>query len=160
MGSWKAPTVKSSETVLISPQSPTAPEKRHLLLSNLDRIEMRIFTPVILLYSAPADGDFQTVVGSLKDSLRKALVEYYPFAGRFTRGKDGLEEIRCDDAGAFFTEAVVEEELQEIGGFEGCVMLSGMEAANLTSTGLHSLDDFQEIPPLVIQVLFKPEFKP
>ena len=75
------------------------------------------------------------------------------------QGKDGLEEIRCDDAGAFFTEAVVEE-LQEIGGFEGCVMLSGMKAANLSSTGLHSLVDFQEIPPLVIQVLFKPDFKP
>jgi hypothetical protein len=89
----------------------------------------------------------------LKASLRKALVEYYPFAGRLAKGeKDGSEEVRCDDAGAFFTEAVVEETLEEIGGFEGCVMLSGMEAANLTTTGLHSLDDFKEIPPLVIQV--------
>lgn len=153
MGSWKSASVKSSETVLIFPESPTAPEKRHLALTNLDRLEMHIFIPVILLYAAPANVDFQTVVAGLKASLRKALVEYYPFAGRLAKGeKDGSEEVRCDDAGAIFTEAVVEETLEEIGGSEGCVMLSGIEAANLTTTGLHSLDDFEEIPSLVIQV--------
>ncbi|KAG0567714.1 hypothetical protein KC19_7G155100 [Ceratodon purpureus] len=152
MGLGKAPTVKSTETVVIKPESPTAPEKRHLQLTNLDLLEMRIFTPVILLYEAPANLDFPTVVGRLKESLPKALVEYYPFAGRFTKGEDGRELVRCDDAGAFFTEVVVEETLDEIGGFEGCVMLSGMEAAGLTTTGLHSLDDHEEIPPLVIQV--------
>ncbi|KAG0569660.1 hypothetical protein KC19_6G105700 [Ceratodon purpureus] len=156
MGSWKAPTIKSSETTLISPESPTAPEKWHLKLSNLDRLEKRAFTPVILLYEAPGDdSDFPTVVASLKESLRKTLVEYYPFAGRFTKGEvDGLEEVRCDDAGAFFTEAVVEDTLEEIGGFESCPMLTGMEAANLSSTGWYSLDDYKEIPPLVIQVTY------
>jgi hypothetical protein len=34
------------------------------------------------------------------------LVEYYPFA----------EEVRCNDTGASFTEVVVEETLEEIGG--------------------------------------------
>jgi len=30
--------------------------------------------------------------------------------------------------------------------------LSGMEAAKLSSRGIHSLDEHEEIPPLVIQV--------
>lgn len=151
MGSFKAPTITSSATILVPPATPTPPERRHLPLSILDCAELCIFTPVLLLY-APQSDAFHTVVARLKDSLTQALVPYYPFAGRLVKGRNGMAELRCDDSGAFFTEAVVEQELHEIGGLEGCVVLSGMEAAKLNSVGIHSLDEHPEIPPLVIQV--------
>lgn len=116
-------------------------------------MEVAIFSPVLLLYP-PQNTDFQVLVASLKESLREALVVYYPFAGRLVKkeGTNGELEVRCDDSGCFFTEAVVEETLEEVGGAEGCVDFTGMEAAGLSGDGIFSLNEHEEIPPLVIQV--------
>lgn len=72
-------------------------------------------------------------------------MEYYFFVGCFIKGEDGLEEVLCNDVGVFFMEVVVEEILEEIGGFEGCVMLLGMEVVGLRSMGFYFLDEYEEI---------------
>ncbi|KAG0602902.1 hypothetical protein M758_10G050000 [Ceratodon purpureus] len=158
MVSFKAPTIKSCVTSLVSPELPTAPENLHLAFSPADLADLRIFTPVILLYETPVDSEFETLVGNLKDSLRKVLVEYYPLAGRIAKGENGVAELLCDDRGAYFTQMVVEETLEEFGGRDACFGIMGMGAANLKCEGfqVYTLNEYKEIPPLVIQVtLFK-----
>ena len=154
MVSFKAPTIKSCVTSLVSPELPTAPENLHLAFSPADLADLRIFTPVILLYETPVDSEFETLVGNLKDSLRKVLVEYYPLAGRIAKGENGVAELQCDDRGAYFTQMVVEETLEEFGGRDACFGIMGMGAANLKCEGfqVYTLNEYKEIPPLVIQV--------
>lgn len=92
---------------------------------------------------------FHLLVHSLKDySLSKVLVEFYPFAGR-------IAEVRCDDSGVFFTKVVVEYEFEALGGHDALAeFLAGMKTAKLKQEGfnLYSVQEYDEIPPLVIQV--------
>lgn len=132
-------------------------------LSVLDYISLTIFVPAILVYEEPeVEGEeghhhhqhrnFPAAVTMLEESLAKVLVEFYPLAGRLVKGPQGYPEVRCDDAGAIFTEAVAEETLEEAGGMEALPRVTGMDAAGLGDKTCFPCDQHDELPILVIQV--------
>ncbi|CAM6121194.1 unnamed protein product [Calypogeia fissa] len=136
---------------MVQPAQPT--EKHWLALSNLDRLVNPTYSSVILFYSNVLDStQFQDVTRSLKDSLAKVLVHFYPLAGRLALREDGQVDIHCNDEGAVFIEASVDAELSAVGGARPMPSLSGLEIAGLGKGPRYIPDQISSIPTLVVQV--------
>jgi shikimate O-hydroxycinnamoyltransferase len=98
--------VQVVESSFVMPNEPTPREG--LWLSPLDLIiANRGHTPTVYLYSssnvATADDFFD--VARLKEAMAKALVAFYPLAGRLGVDDDGRAEITCNGEGALFVVA-------------------------------------------------------
>ncbi|KAF3339045.1 Shikimate O-hydroxycinnamoyltransferase [Carex littledalei] len=92
--------VEIVESSLVAPSENT-PKERHWL-SNLDlSMPPTLYTSIIYLYRFNGDSDFFSV-SNIKTALAKALVLFYPLAGRLVADKDGRLEIDCNGEGAFF----------------------------------------------------------
>ncbi|XBJ05169.1 hypothetical protein VPH35_024002 [Triticum aestivum] len=95
------------ESCFVTPSGAT-PQKR-LWLSALDLVlASRGHTPLVHFYSAgdvAAAGDGFFDVARVKESLAKALVPFYPLAGRLGMDSDGRFEIDCNGEGALFVVA-------------------------------------------------------
>nr|BAJ95478.1 predicted protein [Hordeum vulgare subsp. vulgare] len=94
------------ESCLVTPSNETPREG--LWLSALDLVlANRGHTPLVHVYSASdvaaANGFFN--VAKLKKSMAKALVPFYPLAGRLGADRDGRNEIDCNGEGALFVVA-------------------------------------------------------
>ncbi|KAK2388073.1 hypothetical protein P8452_26145 [Trifolium repens] len=100
-------SVRVKEVVVVTPSEPTP--NGILLLSPLDSQLFLRFTIEYLLIYRPGPGlDKVTTTSRLKAALAKALVPYYPLAGRVRPRSDnnlGLE-VLCKAQGAVFIEAV------------------------------------------------------
>ena len=99
--------VQVVESSFVVPKEPTPQEG--LWLSPLDLIiANRGHTPTVYLYSssnvAAGDDDFFDVA-RLKEAMAKALVAFYPLAGRLGVDDDGRVEITCNGEGAVFVVA-------------------------------------------------------
>uniref|UniRef100_A0ACD5Y1S2 Uncharacterized protein n=1 Tax=Avena sativa TaxID=4498 RepID=A0ACD5Y1S2_AVESA len=102
--------VEVVEETLVAPSEPTP---RHALwLSNLDLAVPKTHTPLVYYYPAPTaaspgDGDAEPFFAPerLREALAKALVTYYPLAGRMAVGPGGRLEIDCSGEGALFVVA-------------------------------------------------------
>ncbi|RWW17724.1 hypothetical protein GW17_00018330 [Ensete ventricosum] len=94
-------TVTKSPPVLVSPSQPT-PSGRNLPLSSIDRkAAVRVLVDLLLLYER---GDEPAEL--LKGALSKALVAYYPVAGRIVESsKPGELDVACTGDGVWFVEA-------------------------------------------------------
>ncbi|KAJ0571045.1 putative quinate O-hydroxycinnamoyltransferase [Helianthus annuus] len=53
----------------------------------------------------------------MKDALSRALVAFYPMAGRFKRGEDGRVEVDCQGQGGLFLEAESDGEINDFSDF-------------------------------------------
>lgn len=98
--------MRVKEAVVVTPSEPTP--NAVLLLSPLDSQLFLRFTIEYLLLYRPGPGlDQVTTTSRLKAALAKALVPYYPLAGRVRPRQDnsGLE-VLCKAQGAVFIEAV------------------------------------------------------
>jgi shikimate O-hydroxycinnamoyltransferase len=90
-----------------------------LPLSELDQIGTVTHVPTIYFYRpalnwlSPPD----TIANTLKDSLSKALVPFYPLAGRLRSIGGGRLELDCNAEGILFFEAEYEAELDNIDHF-------------------------------------------
>jgi shikimate O-hydroxycinnamoyltransferase len=99
--------VQVLESSFVVPWEPTP--RKGLWLSSLDTVQAnKGHTPTIYLYS-PKDvataADFFDVA-RLKEAMAKALVAFYPLAGRLSvNDDDGRVEIDCNDEGALFVVA-------------------------------------------------------
>ncbi|VAI17962.1 unnamed protein product [Triticum turgidum subsp. durum] len=105
--------VEVVDTTLVAPSEPTP---RHTLwLSNLDLAVPKTHTPLVYYYPAPppagdGDGDGEKEEGffapeRLREALARALVPFYPLAGRMATGPEGRLEIDCNGEGALFVVA-------------------------------------------------------
>nr|CAB3457086.1 unnamed protein product [Digitaria exilis] len=96
--------VEVVETVLVPPSEATP---RHALwLSNLDLAVPKTHTPLVYYYPKPAagaEGFFDPA--RLREALARALVPFYPLAGRLAAGPGGRIEIDCTGEGALFSVA-------------------------------------------------------
>ena len=91
--------------------------KHKLWLSNLDlTLGLRDHTPIFYLYRPNGSSDF-FAVETLKAALSKALVHFYPLAGRLEIGIDGRIELDCTGDGALFNVVRSEASVDEFGGF-------------------------------------------
>ncbi|KAM0831585.1 hypothetical protein ACQ4PT_065429 [Festuca glaucescens] len=104
MGSRSA--VRVVESCLVPPSDETP--RKALWLSALDLVlANRGYTPLVHVYSAgdlAAADDFFNVA-KLKKSMAKALVPFYPLAGRLGTDSDGRIEVNCNAEGALFVVA-------------------------------------------------------
>ncbi|CAL9147085.1 myricetin 3-O-glucosyl 1,2-rhamnoside 6'-O-caffeoyltransferase AT1-like [Musa acuminata AAA Group] len=103
-------TVTKSPPALVSPSQPT-PSSRNLPLSSIDRkAAVRVLVDLLLLYER---GDQPAKL--LKGALSKALVVYYPVAGRIVESsKPGELDVACTGDGVWFVEASADCTLEQV----------------------------------------------
>ena len=75
------------------------------------------------VFAAPVAGSqdhARSPARAVRDALGKALVDYYPFAGRLVDGAGGpgVSRVECTGEGAWFVEAVAGCSLEDVGRLE------------------------------------------
>ncbi|KAF5746004.1 putative Anthranilate N-benzoyltransferase protein [Tripterygium wilfordii] len=108
-------TLKGSHMV-----KPTEPTSGNLSLSEWDQIGTINHASIIYFYQKPCQKwltSSDSIVNSLKDSLSKILVTFYPLAGRLRRIGRGRLELDCNDAGVELIEAESNANLEDFGYF-------------------------------------------
>ncbi|XP_077242754.1 alcohol acyltransferase 9-like [Tasmannia lanceolata] len=131
-----------NQPTLVSPNSPTP--KHTLYLSNLDDQKFLRFSIKYLYLYKKSVG-----LESLKSSLSRVLVDYYPLAGRLRISSEDDEklEVDCNGEGAVFAEAFMDFTVEEF-----------LEVSRKPNRSWRKLlyrvdsQSFLGIPPLVIQV--------
>ncbi|KAL8150731.1 hypothetical protein V2J09_020539 [Rumex salicifolius] len=105
--------IKSTSMVDSSQESP----KRRLWISNVDHVVGRRHIPNIYFYRPNGSPGFFDP-NLLKEALSRALIPFYPVAGRFRRDADGRRiEIDCNDEGVLFVEAETTSVVDDFGDF-------------------------------------------
>ncbi|KAG2633957.1 hypothetical protein PVAP13_2NG224400 [Panicum virgatum] len=109
--------VQVIESSFVAP-SEAMPHKG-LWVSSLDlSLANRGYTPTVYFYrsAVAATANLSDVAARLKESLAKALVAFYPFAGRVGVGvgDDGRTQINCNSEGALFVVARSELTVDDI----------------------------------------------
>ncbi|CAN6204220.1 unnamed protein product [Urochloa humidicola] len=92
--------VQVIESSFVAPREATP--TKGLWLSPLDLAATRGHTPLVYLYGP---GAAFLDVARLKEAMAKALVPFYPLAGRLGVDGDGRLEITCNGEGALFVVA-------------------------------------------------------
>ncbi|OMO52406.1 Transferase [Corchorus olitorius] len=107
-------TVQRREPELVCPAEPTPRE--HKLLSDIDDQEtLRFQIPFIQFYHRNPSMQGKDPVKVIREALAKALVFYYPYAGRLWEGHNGKLMVDCTGEGILFIEADADVTLDEIG---------------------------------------------
>ena len=128
--------------------TPCAPTPKHsLYLSNLDDQKfLRFSIKYMYLFKKSVSLD------TLKSSLSRVLVDYYPLAGRLRRTStedDHKLEVDCNGEGAVFAEAFMDATVEEL-----------LEPSKVPNKSWRKLlyrveaQSFLDVPPLVVQVRF------
>ncbi|KAJ3701487.1 hypothetical protein LUZ61_005192 [Rhynchospora tenuis] len=140
----KEVVVKASEPQLVAPAMET-PNGLYYL-SNLDQ-NIAVIIKTLYSFKSNEKGN-ETAVETMKDSLARVLVHYYPLAGRLTISPEMKLIVNCTAEGAVFVEAEADCDLVDIGNLEkpdpitlGKLVYDIPGAKNIL-----------EIPPLVAQV--------
>ncbi|XP_078150604.1 putrescine hydroxycinnamoyltransferase 1-like [Carex rostrata] len=107
--------VEITQSTLVTPSEETP--KHKIWLSNLDVITARGYTPTIYVY--PSIGvKYFFPVEAMKAALAKALVIFYPLAGRLSRNPEtGRPEINCTGEGVNFYTAELDATLDDFTDF-------------------------------------------
>ncbi|KAK1307128.1 Benzyl alcohol O-benzoyltransferase [Acorus calamus] len=107
-------TVRRKEPVLVVPVEPTPREVKPL--SDIDDQEgLRFHIPVIQFYRRNPSVIGRDPVRVIREALARALVFYYPFAGRLREGTRKKLSVDCTGEGALFIEADADVTLQHFG---------------------------------------------
>ena len=110
--------VQVVESTFVAPSEPTP--RKGLWMSPLDLVQAnKGHTPTIYLYRSNdvAAADFFDVA-RLKEAMAKALVAFYPLAGRLGVDKDGRREISCNGEGALFVVARADLTIDDVKDFK------------------------------------------
>ncbi|XP_044495281.1 shikimate O-hydroxycinnamoyltransferase-like [Mangifera indica] len=134
-------TVKESTMVPPSAETP----RISLWNSNVDLVVPRFHTPSVYFYRPNgAQNFFDCKV--LKEALAKALVPFYPMAGRLKRDEDGRIEINCNAEGVLLVEAETPSVVDDFGDFAPTLELKQLIPTVDYSGGISTY------PLLVLQV--------
>nr|WKK95849.1 alcohol acyltransferase 1 [Lilium sp.] len=108
-------SVQRRQPELIAPAAPTPHELKRL--SDIDDQEgLRFQIPVIQFYRHdPLLGGARDPVMVIREALAKALVFYYPLAGRLREGADRKLAVECTGEGVVFIEADANVRLEQFG---------------------------------------------
>ncbi|KAJ3704760.1 hypothetical protein LUZ61_008465 [Rhynchospora tenuis] len=87
--------------------------KGQFWLSNFDQVTPRAFSGFVNFYNKTETTNFFSIE-VLKASLSKALVLFYPLAGRYIVGSDGRVVLDCNAEGCFFVRAQFERTFDNI----------------------------------------------
>ncbi|KAI3463477.1 hypothetical protein Pfo_020140 [Paulownia fortunei] len=115
--------------------------------SNVDLVVPNFHTPSVYFYRPTGEANFfDTAV--LKAGLSRALVPFYPMAGRLKRDEDGRIEIDCNAEGVLFVEAESDGLVDDFGDFAPTLELRRLIPAVDYSRGISTY------PLLVLQVTY------
>ncbi|GKV07652.1 hypothetical protein SLEP1_g19399 [Rubroshorea leprosula] len=107
-------TVRRREPELIAPAKSTYREYKPL--SDIDDQEsLRFQMPIIQFYRNKPSVQGKDPVKVIREALAKALVFYYPFAGRLKEGPDRKLIVDCTGEGIMFIEADADVTLEQFG---------------------------------------------
>ncbi|KAL8456957.1 hypothetical protein ACS0TY_034980 [Phlomoides rotata] len=106
--------ISVKESTLVAPAAAT-PSAR-LWISNLDLVMSSTHMNSVYFYR-PSDGPDFFDTAALKAALGRALVYFYPLAGRLMKGEDGRLEIDCNADGVLFVAAESDGVLDDLGDF-------------------------------------------
>jgi hypothetical protein len=110
-----APTVVKSAPELVAPVGPTPGGT--LPLSSIDKTAaVRVSVDFIQVFppAVGAGGDQDTAVAAMRDGFAKALVPYYPVAGRIADASPGEPVVECTGQGVWFVEAAASCALADV----------------------------------------------
>ncbi|KAK7409958.1 hypothetical protein VNO78_00385 [Psophocarpus tetragonolobus] len=128
------------EAVMIPPSAPTP--KHSLYLSNLDDQKfLRFSIKYLFLFNKCLSLD------TLKSSLGRVLVDYYPLAGRLRSVDDHKLEVDCNGEGAVFAEAFADTTVHQL--LESSKTPNKSWKKFLYRVEAHT---FTDVPPLIVQV--------
>lgn len=106
--------VRRGEMKVVVPAHPTPREEKPL--SDIDDQEgLRFQMPAIMFYRADPSMQGKDPVKVVKEGLAKALVFYYPFAGRLKEGPNRKLLVDCTAEGVPFFEAEADATLEDFG---------------------------------------------
>uniref|UniRef100_A0A6V7QXM3 Benzyl alcohol O-benzoyltransferase n=1 Tax=Ananas comosus var. bracteatus TaxID=296719 RepID=A0A6V7QXM3_ANACO len=107
-------SVRRSEAVLVGPAEPTPHEFKRL--SDIDDQEgLRFHIPVIQFYRSNPSMAGRDPAEVVRRALAKALVFYYPLAGRLREGPGRKLYVECTGEGVLFIEADADVPLHHFG---------------------------------------------
>ncbi|CAK9167701.1 unnamed protein product, partial [Ilex paraguariensis] len=110
---------------------------RSLWNSNVDLVVPNFHTPSVYFYRPAGSLNFFDA-GVMKDALSRALVPFYPMAGRLKRDDDGRIEIDCNGEGVLFVEAESDGVVDDFGDFAPTLELRKLIPAVDYSQGISS----------------------
>lgn len=134
-------TVKESTLVAPAEETPSCT----LWNSNVDLVVPSMHTPSVYFYRPTGEENFFDPA-VLREALKRALVPFYPMAGRLKRDEDGRIEIDCNGAGVLFVVAETTAKIDDFGDFAPTLELRKLIPAVDYSSGIASY------PLLVLQV--------
>ncbi|RVW93761.1 methanol O-anthraniloyltransferase [Vitis vinifera] len=107
-------SVKRHDPEFVRPTNPTPREVKQL--SDIDDQEgLRFQVPVIMFYPNNPLMKGKDPVKVIREALGKALVYYYPFAGRLIEGHNRKLMVDCTGEGVLFIEADADSTLENLG---------------------------------------------
>ncbi|KAF9621340.1 hypothetical protein IFM89_019426 [Coptis chinensis] len=108
--------VRRNEPELLAPATPTPYELKYL--SDIDdQKSLRIQIPIVYFYTNNIVGigmKKRDPVKVIKEAIAKALVYYYPFAGRLREGRNDKLMVECTGEGVMFIEADADVRLDQL----------------------------------------------
>ncbi|GMP34448.1 hypothetical protein CsSME_00007311 [Camellia sinensis var. sinensis] len=137
--------IEVRESTMVRPAEET-PAVR-LWNSNVDLVVPSFHTPSVYFYRPNGSINFFDAQ-TMKLGLSRALVPFYPMAGRLGRDEDGRIEIDCNAEGVLFVEAVTEACVDDFGDFAPTLELRQLIPTVDYSGGISSY------PLLVLQVTY------
>lgn len=111
--------------------------RRSLWNANVDLVVPNFHTPSVYFYRPTGSSNFFEA-RVLKDALSRALVPFYPMAGRLKKDEDGRVEIDCQGQGVLFVEAESDGVIDEFGDFAPTLELRKLIPAVDYSLGIDS----------------------
>ncbi|GFP91737.1 rosmarinate synthase [Phtheirospermum japonicum] len=107
--------IKVTNSTVIKPT--TATPITNLWISSLDALmPTNYHTRTLYFYRSTGGPNFFDVT-VLKAALSRALVEFYPVAGRLKMDKNGRIEIDCNGKGVLFVEGEADGDMDVLGDF-------------------------------------------
>jgi len=107
-------TVRRKPAVLVAPAAPTPRELKRL--SDIDDQDgLRFHVPIIQFYRRDASMDSREPSRVIKDAVARALVHYYPLAGRLRELEGRKLAVDCTGEGVLFIEADADVRLEHFG---------------------------------------------
>ncbi|KAI5061364.1 hypothetical protein GOP47_0023869 [Adiantum capillus-veneris] len=132
---------------LVKPEEETPQEV--IWNSNIDLVIPRIHTPSVYFYNLKmGEGQDVFTFKVMESSLAKALVPFYPMAGRLQKDSSGRIEINCNGEGVLLVEASVDACVSDFGDFAPTMALKQLVPKVIYT------EDISDCPLLVVQVTF------
>ncbi|KAJ4956845.1 hypothetical protein NE237_013628 [Protea cynaroides] len=115
----------------------------------LSPFDEALMGPLDILFSFEMDGKrTENLFETIKQALAKALVHFYPLAGRFKQDPDGRFVVKCIGEGVPFVEAVANCDLGEFGDFTIPNLPKLRKLIHASNEVKNPLD----VPPFAVQV--------